>query len=79
LLLAIIAISLLSSGPFIMDPPGVRTLHGTLHGILGGGVSLMPINCFCVLAPLPRRARVARASSETRSTCRYSSVEVANS
>jgi hypothetical membrane protein len=50
LLLAIIAISLLLSGPFIMDPPGVRTVHGTLHAILGAVVfSLMPINCFVFL------------------------------
>ena len=50
-LLAIIAVSLLLSGPFVMDPattpPGIVSVHGTLHGILGALVfSLMPINCF---------------------------------
>ena len=54
LLLRIIAISLLLSGPFVMDPattpPSASSLHGTLHGILGGLVfSLMPINCFVFL------------------------------
>lgn len=54
LLLAIIAGSLLLSGPFVMDPgmapPGGVTLHGTLHGIFGALVfSLMPINCLVFL------------------------------
>src|SRR6266567_6949207 len=38
ILLAIIAVGYLASGPFVMDPPGTplsaASLHGTLHGIL---------------------------------------------
>lgn len=54
LLLAIIAGSLLLSGPFVMDPAatpqGGVSLHGTLHGIFGVLVfSLMPITCFVFL------------------------------
>jgi hypothetical protein len=54
ILLTIIAISYLVSGPFVMDPTGTpptqMTLHGTLHGIFGGIVfSLMPASCFVFL------------------------------
>jgi Protein of unknown function (DUF998) len=54
ILLTIIAISYLVSGPFVMDPtstpPTQMTLHGTLHGIFGGIVfSLMPVSCFVFL------------------------------
>ena len=50
-LLTIIATGYLLSGPFIMDPEGTLrsqlTLHGTLHGLLGGIVFLlMPVSCF---------------------------------
>lgn len=54
LLLRIIALCYLASGPFVMDPAGTprnqMTLHGTLHGIFGGIVfTLMPISCFVFL------------------------------
>jgi hypothetical protein len=54
LLLLIIAIGFLFSGPFVMDPMGTlrdqMSVHGTLHGILGGIVfSLMPVSCFVFL------------------------------
>ena len=54
LLLRIIALCYLASGPFVMDPTGTprnqMTLHGTLHGIFGGIVfTLMPISCFVFL------------------------------
>jgi hypothetical membrane protein len=54
LLLTILAICFLLSGPFVMDPthtpPNQITIHGTLHGILGGIVfSLMPVSCFVFL------------------------------
>jgi hypothetical protein len=54
ILLTIIAISFLVSGPFVMDPastpPNQMSFHGTLHGIFGGIVfSLMPISCFVFL------------------------------
>lgn len=47
--LAIIAIGILLSGPFVMDPIGTPTaqasVHGLVHGILGGIVFLlMPIS-----------------------------------
>ena len=53
-LLTILAISFLVSGPFVMDPastpPDQMTLHGTLHGIFGGiAFTLMPIGCFVFL------------------------------
>jgi hypothetical membrane protein len=53
-LLTIIAIGILLSGPFVMDPtdtpPTQMSLHGTVHGILGGIVFLlMPISCFVFL------------------------------
>jgi hypothetical protein len=54
ILLTIIAICYLVSGPFVMDPTGTSlnqmTFHGTLHGIFGGIVfSLMPVSCFVFL------------------------------
>jgi len=54
LLMVIIAIGFLFSGPFVMDPMGTlrdqMSIHGTLHGILGGLVfSLMPVSCFVFL------------------------------
>jgi hypothetical protein len=54
ILLTIIAISYLFSGPFVMDPvttpANLMSLHGRLHGIFGGFVfSLMPVSCFVFL------------------------------
>ena len=54
ILLTILAICYLLSGPFVMDPASTprsqMTFHGTLHGILGGIVfSLMPVSCFVFL------------------------------
>jgi hypothetical protein len=54
ILLTIIAICYLLSGPFITDPANTprneMTLHGILHGIFGAIVfSLMPISCFVFL------------------------------
>ena len=54
ILLVIIAIGYLVSGPLVTDPASTpraqMTLHGTLHGIAGGVVfSLMPIVCFVFL------------------------------
>jgi hypothetical protein len=54
ILLTIMAISFLVSGPFVMDPAGTplgqMSLHGTLHVIFGGIVfSLMPVSCFVFL------------------------------
>lgn len=54
ILLAIIAVGYLISGPFVMDPAGTpqnqMTFHGLIHGIAGGIVfSLMPIVCFVFL------------------------------
>ncbi len=48
--LAIIAMGILLSGPFVMDPmgtlPAQASVHGMVHGILGGIVFLlMPISC----------------------------------
>ena len=48
--LAIIATGILLSGPFVMDPmgtpPAQASVHGLVHGILGGIVFLlMPISC----------------------------------
>ena len=53
-LLTIIAFGYLLSGPFVMDPAGtprnLLSIHGTVHGILGGVVfSLMPVTCFVCL------------------------------
>jgi hypothetical protein len=50
-ILAIMAILFLVSGPFVMDPMGTpqtqATVHGTIHGIAGAIVFLlMPISCF---------------------------------
>jgi len=54
ILLTIIAILFLISGPFVMDPTGTPlnqvTVHGTIHGLAGGIVFiLMPISCFVFL------------------------------
>jgi len=54
LLLRIIALCYLASGPFVTDPASTprnqMTLHGTLHGIFGAIVfTLMPISCFVFL------------------------------
>ena len=51
LLLRMIAVCILFSGPFVMDPmgtlPSAMTLHGIIHGALGGiAFTLMPISCF---------------------------------
>ena len=50
-LLAIIAVSILVSGPFVMDPAGTpparMSLHGWIHQLFGAVVfSLMPVSCF---------------------------------
>jgi hypothetical protein len=50
-LLVILACSYLFSGPFVMDAMGTLrqdfSIHGTIHGILGGiAFSIMPITCF---------------------------------
>lgn len=54
IILAIIALFFLFSGPFVMDPMDTplsqTTVHGTIHGILGGFVFLLfPICCFVFL------------------------------
>lgn len=54
ILLTIIAVLFLVSGPFLMDPTGTpvnqATVHGTIHGLAGGIVFLlMPISCFVFL------------------------------
>lgn len=54
ILLTIISVGYLFSGPLVMDPTGTplaeATIHGTLHGILGGIVFLlMPITIFVFL------------------------------
>jgi len=54
ILLTIVALCYLFSGPFIMDPTGTSlaqsTVHGTIHGILGAiAFMLMPISCFVYL------------------------------
>ncbi len=54
ILLTVIAILFLVSGPFVMDPMGTpqdqATLHGTIHGLAGGIIFLlMPISCFVFL------------------------------
>jgi hypothetical protein len=53
-LLTIIATCYLFSGPFVMDamrtPRSEMSVHGIVHGILGGIVfSLMPVSCFVFL------------------------------
>ena len=59
ILLTIIAAGYFLSGPFVMDPMGTpleqASVHGTIHGILGGIVFLlMPISIFVYL----RRFRI---------------------
>jgi hypothetical protein len=59
ILLTIIAILFIVSGPFVMDPIftplNQTTVHGTIHGLAGGIIFiLMPISCFVFL----RRFRV---------------------
>ncbi len=53
ILLTIIGISFLVSGPFVMDPAtneGTMSLCGMIHGIFGGIVfTLMPLSCFVFL------------------------------
>jgi hypothetical protein len=57
ILLAILGFLYLLSGPFVMDPAGTltsqATVHGMIHGILGGLVFLlMPICSLSFLTPL---------------------------
>jgi hypothetical protein len=54
ILLTIIAVCYLLSGPFVMDPTGTSisqtTVHGLIHGILGAlAFLLMPASCFVYL------------------------------
>jgi hypothetical protein len=54
ILLTIIGVSLLVSGPFVMDPASTPrsewSWHGTLHQLFGGFVfSLSPLSCFVFL------------------------------
>jgi hypothetical protein len=54
ILLTIIGIGFLASGPFVMDPVttlrGQMSLHGKLHGLFGALVfSLSPVSCFVFL------------------------------
>jgi hypothetical protein len=54
ILITIFAACLFLSGPFVMDPmnapPSQMTVHGAIHGILGGiSFLLMPISCFVFL------------------------------
>jgi hypothetical protein len=54
LLLAVMAILFIVSGPLVMDPMGTPlgqiTVHGTLHGLAGGIIFiLMPVTCFVFL------------------------------
>lgn len=54
ILLLISSIGFFFSGPFVMDPmstlPGDMSVHGRIHGILGGIVfTLMPVICFVFL------------------------------
>jgi hypothetical membrane protein len=51
ILLLVSSICFFLSGPFVMDPIGTSssnaTIHGTIHGLLGGiAFLLMPITCF---------------------------------
>jgi hypothetical protein len=60
-ILTIIAFGYLFSGPFVMDPAGtsrkLMSVHGTVHGILGGIVFLlMPVSCFVFLDRFGRYA-----------------------
>ena len=61
LLLTVLSLLFMVSGPFVMDPTGtplnLATIHGTIHGIAGGIVFLlMPITCIVYL----RRFRADR-------------------
>ena len=54
ILLAIMGVLFIVSGPFVMDPQGTpqaqATVHGTIHGLAGGIIFiLMPITCFVFL------------------------------
>ncbi len=54
LLLAVIGVCYLLSGPFMMDPANTprdqATFHGTVHGVLGALVfTLSPVTCFVFL------------------------------
>jgi hypothetical protein len=54
ILLGIIAILFVVSGPLVMDPSGTPldqvTVHGTIHGLAGGIIFiLLPISCFVFL------------------------------
>jgi len=54
LLLTLLSLLFMVSGPFVMDPEGTppsqATIHGTIHGIAGGLVFLlMPITCIVYL------------------------------
>lgn len=54
ILLTILSVLFLISGPMVMDPTdtplGQATFHGTIHGLAGGIVFLlMPITCFVYL------------------------------
>jgi len=54
ILISIFAICLFLSGPFVMDPMATpraqASVHGTIHGILGGiAFLIMPISCFVFL------------------------------
>jgi hypothetical protein len=54
ILLTILSVLFLISGPFVMDPTGtplgLATLHGTVHGLAGGFVFLlMPATCLVYL------------------------------
>jgi hypothetical membrane protein len=70
ILLSILGVCYLLSGPFVMDPFGTpqnqMTLHGTLHGIFGGIVfTLMPITCFVFLRRFRAEARWGRLRAWT--------------
>ncbi len=54
ILLLVISLLFIVSGPFVMDPQGTpqsqATVHGTIHGLAGGIIFLlMPITCFIYL------------------------------
>ncbi len=54
ILLAIMGVLFIVSGPFVMDPMGTptdqSTVHGIIHGLAGGIIFiLMPISCFVFL------------------------------
>jgi hypothetical protein len=54
ILVAVMALLFIVSGPFVMDPTGTpslqMTVHGTIHGLAGGIIFLlMPITCFVYL------------------------------